>query len=104
MAIRYSPEEKREAARQAPEAMKGHGLYGETKAFSKEEKSAILEGDFEKLQRAERQKRKPSGKAKEAVTLRLSKDCVSSYLDEHGDEWRAIMQQLIEAGRPKGDQ
>lgn len=40
--------------------------------------------------------RKPSGKAKQAVTIRLSKGCVAFYAVQHGDEWRAKMQELLE--------
>lgn len=44
----------------------------------------------------ERRKRKPTGKAKEAVTVRLPKDCVVYFQTKYGEEWRAKMQDIIE--------
>lgn len=41
--------------------------------------------------------RKPTGKAKEAVTIRLSKECVQFYQDKWPDDWRSEMQSQIEA-------
>lgn len=45
---------------------------------------------------SDRQKRKPSGKAKEAVTIRLTKDCVAYFKKAFGDDWRAEMQNALE--------
>lgn len=55
----------------------------------------------EKLLSKIRKVRKPTGKAKEAVTLRLSKECVSYFQREFGDEWRTQMQHAIENAHPK---
>jgi len=43
--------------------------------------------------------RKPSGKAKVAVTLRLSKECMDYFEREFGDDFRMQMQAVIESSR-----
>lgn len=45
---------------------------------------------------AKRNVRKPSGNAKEAVTLRLSKECIDAFTTAHGIEWRTEMQAALE--------
>ena len=49
---------------------------------------------FERVKR--KNVRKPSGKAKEAVTLRLTKPCCARFHAKFGDDWRAEMQKILE--------
>lgn len=48
--------------------------------------------------------RKPSGNAKEAVTLRLSKECLIEFRSAFKDGWRLKMQSVLEAWEKYGDE
>lgn len=45
----------------------------------------------------ERQKRKPTGKAKVAVTLRLEQDVINYYQGQHSEGWRDGMQRALKS-------